>query len=347
VAAELLTAHVDAVYAVAQRVYDTERCRVLSWSQLTAAQRAALLPEAHLLSFDDDPEQDSAGLLAWLERLSAEVKRGSWKPGEHGQVAAFGVGAHLYAPLLEARPGARLIHLTGKPVPLDAHERRFVEDVQAYAASVPSALQGATVHLLRNEANRGGQPGDGAARIGFSAGGDRYFPDFMLWIVRDGRQHLVFVDTKGLVHLGDEAGRDKVELHRTLRRLEDQWEGGPALHLDAWIVSSTPFTEAPQPWSDIERAHADRITFPSPDRRGDLAHIDRIVRSTLAWAEIEYDPSSAELDPSVRVGRARLRGSSIPVADAGGASGLTDRQRAAAEAWKELHPGLVRGSRRP
>jgi len=131
---------------------------------------------------------------------------------------------HLYQPLLYA---AKNIQIKISPVPLDQHEAKFVEDLAAWCR----ASGGQEVYLLRNQAVTG---------LGFFQAAN-FFPDFLLWVQDDQRQHLAFVDPKGLVYF-DPADPKIQFATRDIPHLQQIIDGqGAGLNLHAFILSNTPF----------------------------------------------------------------------------------------------------------
>ena len=80
-----------------------------------------------------------------------------------------------------------------KPVALNEGEKDFVKDLKKYYDQNPVSFEGKELYLLRNRSSGSG--------IGFFQAGN-FFPDFILWVVKDDLQHVTFVDP-ALLH--DEA----------------------------------------------------------------------------------------------------------------------------------------------
>ena len=67
-----------------------------------------------------------------------------------------------------------------------------------------------------------------------------YYPDFIVWLKNAGRQHVIFLDPKGLSRFGSKE-RKKVELHRDIRDVEKRIrETEPDLYLHSYVLSVTP-----------------------------------------------------------------------------------------------------------
>ncbi|MBL9000782.1 MAG: DEAD/DEAH box helicase family protein [Phycisphaerae bacterium] len=133
-------------------------------------------------------------------------------------------GGHLYQPLLHVGKNAEI---RISPVALDKWEAEFVQDLATWCV----ANRGREVYLLRNQAVTG---------LGFFQAAN-FFPDFLLWVQEGDRQHLAFVDPKGLHHF--DPSDPKVQFAtREVPRLQQIVERqAPDLQLHAFILSNTPF----------------------------------------------------------------------------------------------------------
>ncbi|HMN95475.1 MAG TPA: DEAD/DEAH box helicase family protein [Phycisphaerales bacterium] len=164
-----------------------------------------------------------AALIAGLKTALGQNALAPWSQwGGRWRTVPF--GGHLYQPLLHVGKNAE-IRIT--PVALDRWEAKFVQDLAAWCM----ANCGRDVYLLRNQAVTG---------LGFFQASN-FFPDFLLWVQDEKRQHLAFVDPKGLHHLDPSdpkvqfATRDVPRLQQIVARQ------APDLQLHAFILSNTPF----------------------------------------------------------------------------------------------------------
>ena len=135
---------------------------------------------------------------------------------------------HLFQPLL-ARVKEDDPQIAIHPDELNAGEQRFVRHLASYLASRPEALAGVDVFLLRNRAKVG---------IGFYENVN-YYPDFVLWLVKDGVQHLLFADPKGLQFIKGK-NDEKLTLATRIHEHEAQINAaGPEtpVTLDAALIS--------------------------------------------------------------------------------------------------------------
>jgi hypothetical protein len=141
---------------------------------------------------------------------------------------------HLYQPLLVAMPDkAQMI-----PPGLQESEARFVQDLRAYwNAEKNKALAGKEVFLLRNQSRGYG--------IGFFE--ERgFYPDFILWVVDQSGQRIIFIEPHGMLHAKAYIHDEKARLHERLPKLAQeiaQRSHRQDITLDAFIISATPYNE--------------------------------------------------------------------------------------------------------
>ena len=134
---------------------------------------------------------------------------------------------HAYKPLLYATGRGEI---TVQPVPLNIHENKVVQGLIGLAKQNDPCLKMHELFLIRN-LTRG---------RGVSFFNDySYYPDFIVWLKNDRKQHMLFLDPKGLMRFGSNE-RKKVQLHNDIKNLERQIrQDNPDLHLHAYILSTT------------------------------------------------------------------------------------------------------------
>ena len=118
---------------------------------------------------------------------------------------AIWFGRHLYEPLLYL--DQKIVEIS--PVPLNKGERQFVEDLKAFHDSAGGFFDHKELYLLRNLSKGRG--------VGFFEAGN-FHPDFILWLLVAGRQHVVFVDPKGIRNLGPTD--PKIQFYETIKEIE-------------------------------------------------------------------------------------------------------------------------------
>lgn len=194
-----------------------------------------------------------------LEELKATIVKGELKAWEFQGLKTILFGRHLYQPLLYL--DSKVVEIS--PAPLNKGERLFVEDLKAFHDGYPAFFQDKELYLLRNLSKGRG--------VGFFEAGN-FHPDFIVWLLVGGQQHVIFVDPKGIRNLGPTD--PKIQFHETIKEIEQRL-GDPAIRLQSFIVSNTPSHTMRMLWhmekADMQKRH---ILFQEEDK-------DTYVRSML------------------------------------------------------------------
>ena len=157
-------------------------------------------------------------LQCWYERLKVGAVRVT-------------PAIHAYQPLLHAGED-RVV--TVQPLPLEENERRVVEGLASLAANNDACLRGRDLYLIRN------LTGGRGVSFFYDFG---YYPDFIAWLKDGARQHVLFIDPKGLGRFGGRERR-KVRLHREIAEIEQRVrKEAPNLRLRAYVLSVTPVAQ--------------------------------------------------------------------------------------------------------
>lgn len=185
---------------------------------------------------------------------------------------------HLYAPLFIDQPFAETngqLALFGgtesgvrlHPPALVGSEAQFVFDLRAFWSSHRDTpmWQDCEIYLLRNQARTG---------FGFFIGAG-FYPDFLLWLKRDGKQALCFVEPKGLGRAWPQA---KIELLATLPT-----QSPPDLPLLGFTVTPTPLADIQtlQPGVDPTSLAEKNVLLQQPDGHY-IAQILSVMKTRLA-----------------------------------------------------------------
>ena len=133
---------------------------------------------------------------------------------------------HLYEPLFSMESGVPVV----SPVPLNDGERKFLNDLKEYWKLNALKHDGVDLYVMRNLTRGRG--------VGFFEAGN-FYPDFIVWLVQDGRQDIIFLDPKGLFHVG--ADDPKIQFHATIKELESRIAPpvGELIGLHSYILSRT------------------------------------------------------------------------------------------------------------
>jgi hypothetical protein len=136
---------------------------------------------------------------------------------------------------------------------LNDGERQFINDLKDYWKLNASKHGGVDLYVLRNLTRGRG--------VGFFEAGN-FYPDFIVWLVQDGRQDIIFVDPKGLVHVG--ADDPKIQFHRTIKDLQSRITSpvGELIGLHSYILSRTKSKTVAEMWGlSMEEIEARNVLF--------------------------------------------------------------------------------------
>ena len=172
------------------------------------------------------------------------------EPWQYRGIHAVQFSQHLYQPLLYFKQDFANI----SPIPLNEGERKFVDDLACFYSTHPKFFKFRELYILRNQSRGKG--------IGFFEAGN-FYPDFIVWVVEGGKQRIIFVDPKGIRHLG--WNDPKIMFHQSIKKLETRLSDSN-VQLDSYIVSNTSSSEMQRLWGvnkdEIEARH---ILFQNED----------------------------------------------------------------------------------
>jgi hypothetical protein len=194
-----------------------------------------------------------ASVIQQLKELAQSLYEGtcSFEEKSFGQAKAVFFDQHLFQPLLCCESDQIKI----KPVALNKGESQFVVDLKSYYEENPSFFENSELYLLRNKSKGG---------LSFFEN-NNFSPDFIMWLIKEGKQYITFVDPKGLRLLNPQDA--KLTLHETLKKEEINLKT-PNVFLDAFIVSVTKYNA-------IQRIHG-------------LSKADLIRKHILFQEDINY-----------------------------------------------------------
>ena len=185
--------------------------------------------EGYRILIDNSQEE----IVAKLEELKCAIEKDELKSWEFQGLKAIWFGKHLYQPLLFLDTG--IVEIS--PAPLNKGELQFVEDLKAFHVGNEEFFSNRELYLLRNLSRGRG--------VGFFEAGN-FHPDFILWLLEEGQQRVVFVDPKGIRNLGPTD--PKIMFYETIKEIEHRL-GNPAIHLQSFIVSNTPSATMRKQWN--------------------------------------------------------------------------------------------------
>ena len=208
-------------------------------------------------------------LIDDVRAFSSHLREGEVR---HLKLGVVMTDTHAYKPLLYAtkqeRDGTRR-EVAVQPVPLDANEKLVVERLAELARDDDACLRGRELYLIRNLTR-----GRGVSFFDDHA----YYPDFIVWLVDDEGQHIVFLDPKGLVRFGPDERR-KVRLHSDIAKIGERVrKSDPSLHLHAYVLSVTPPDEIGDEARPREEWEGQGVYFLLEDRDWPRRVIEDVLR---------------------------------------------------------------------
>lgn len=193
---------------------------------------------------------------------SSEMKFGK-------QSSVFTFGRHIYQPLVwfSTKQFKNLVSV--KPLQLNSGERDFINDLKKHHETQPDFFADKELFVLRNMSRKG---------VGFFAA-NNFYPDFILWILHEGKQYVSFVDPKGLRQV--EGFEDpKIQFKTNIKTKVQDVLSDDNLILNSFIVSVTEFRKVP--WrskKEIEDFNAYHIFFQQEQKEG---YVSSILRKCLS-----------------------------------------------------------------
>lgn len=150
-----------------------------------------------------------------------------------GHLGVLGLKASLYNPYIFLSKENLDIKIT--PVSLNESEWNFVTDLKDHLSCKNGEYDDAKIYLIRNASKKG---------VGFFED-NGFYPDFILWIIRDKDCHMVFIEPHGMRN--ESIDSEKVKLHKTIKTYEKNIDNssinGVCPILDSFILSPTKHLE--------------------------------------------------------------------------------------------------------
>ena len=148
---------------------------------------------------------------------------------------------------------------------LNVGETGFIEAIRAfYEKNHDGLLKGREVYLLRNESRKG---------IGFFEASN-FYPDFILWVNDGERQHVTFIDQKGIRNLKG-LEDPKIQLYKQLKEEVEPSLNDADITLDSYIISNTSYKDVDF-WGPKPQFTENHVLF-----KDDADHVDVMFRRIL------------------------------------------------------------------
>ncbi|NDG71953.1 MAG: restriction endonuclease subunit R [Proteobacteria bacterium] len=152
-------------------------------------------------------------LINRLRALGEKFADGTFEAMSFEKLDIFRADKHLYQPLIHlSHSGAQEALVKIMPTHLNEGEKQFVNDLEAFCKAEAKGVLGETeLYLLRNHSSDKG--------ISFFAEAG-FRPDFILWLLREDKQTIAFLDPKGLRNFTDNFNNPKIQFFRRIKDLQ-------------------------------------------------------------------------------------------------------------------------------
>ncbi|MFI4912928.1 MAG: DEAD/DEAH box helicase family protein [Sedimentisphaeraceae bacterium JB056] len=175
-------------------------------------------------------------IIAKLEKVKKLIESKQLEPAEFTKLDidlpgfnSIAFNNHLYQPLLWKTPDC---DVEIKPVALVDSEKNFLLDIKTFCRSNEEYFADKQLYILRNRSRGKG--------VGFFEAGN-FYPDFIVWLVAENKQHISFVDPKGLRNLNGIKDA-KIEFHKKIKEIETRLND-PDVVLNSFIISESRYLE--------------------------------------------------------------------------------------------------------
>ena len=208
--------------------------------------------DEYSISLNDASENETA--IIWLRQIIDEVKKAkrekrlpTFAIPRQGDMEAISVPLHLYNPLLYLAKGNMEIGIS--PVALNEDELKFVKALQKHITTYADLFADKELYLIRNRSKKG---------VGFFDD-TGFYPDFILWMIADGKQYITFIDPHGMGRESISSG--KVQLHNRLKADIESKLTVPSVALTSFILSPTKYSELSDKSATIQEWNSNHVLF--------------------------------------------------------------------------------------
>jgi hypothetical protein len=188
-----------------------------------------IFPEEQIITTTDE------NLINWLNKVKIQLENFKSKNSfdkfieDKFLLKVFGFDRHLYNPLIYNN---NEIGITVSPTALKESEYIFVSDLQKFVKDNQNKIS-TEIYLLRNQSRKG---------VGFFEE-NGFYPDFILWIIKDGLQYITFIDPHGMRNEGFKS--NKVQLYQNIKNIQNKLDDKTVI-LNSFILSYTKYVDIPK-----------------------------------------------------------------------------------------------------
>nr|MBL0686531.1 DEAD/DEAH box helicase family protein [Sulfurospirillum sp.] len=214
----LLKKYMKAFYEYKKSEWESQ---FLEYRELDETRDRANLIDNYTITVEDKETE----LIEILKQLEKDLKDKKLPTFDRTDLKVFNFDNHLYNPLIYTNRGVTSLSI--KPIELNDGEKDFVEDLGVYIKRTTDKYKDVEIYLLRNQSNTG---------LGFFTDGN-FYPDFIMWIIKDSKQYISFIDPKGIRN-SNPRNDPKMNLSITIKEIEGEL-GDTNTVLNSFILSNT------------------------------------------------------------------------------------------------------------
>jgi hypothetical protein len=193
----------------------------LEYKELNKSKGEANLIKNYTVTVADDEED----IIETLQNIKKELINKQLPTFDKAYLKVFSFDKHLYNPLIYVNKQKNILSI--KPIELNDGEKDFIDDLDLYLKKYNSKYKDAEIYLLRNQSKIG---------IGIFTEGD-FYPDFIMWIIKNGKQYITFIDPKGIRN-SNPKNDPKMNLAISIKDIEKKL-GDENTILNSFIISNT------------------------------------------------------------------------------------------------------------
>ncbi len=213
----------------------------LTYDMLDQSVHAEMFPASHKMIVKVPKSYES-----FITELKASIKDIHEKDDK--TLPSIHFDKHLYSPIASIAEGKKFKEIKTVPVRLNEGERDFLRHLREYVKE-SKKFEGKEIFVLRNLSVKG---------IGFFMESSSCYPDFILWVVDGKRQHIYFLDPKGILLGNNHFNNPKIlwckesapELGMKIQKDLDKDKKDISVSVSAFILSKTSFDEVRDRWGE-------------------------------------------------------------------------------------------------
>lgn len=227
----------------------------LEYRELDEKRDKANLIDTYTITVEDNKTE----LIGILKQLEHDLINKKLPTFDRADIKVFSFSKHLYNPLIYTNKGVTTLAI--KPIELNEGEKDFVEDLDGYLKRDATKYENTEIYLLRNQSKTG---------LGFFTEGN-FYPDFIMWIKKDEKQYISFIDPKGIRNLNPKDD-PKINLSVKIKEIEKNL-GDVNTILNSFIVSNTSHRDILDLHNDIsiDELEDKNVLFQKDDKNGYIA----------------------------------------------------------------------------